>query len=241
MAFIYYGYVIFRKIIEQTEWPDAGFSSVKKTGIIFNAVTITQLSDHFNIIVHSFTEPLCFYIFSSFLKYSACAVISSCISYNTCCKISLGPLRIKNYQWTVEKNGLISAWAGLRMRSRDLLKLGLLYLNNGKWNGKKIIPTNLVTQSLKLKVSTPFGNPVLSVGYSNQFWIYSENINGCPITYGQAQGNGGQIVVIDKQNNLVLVTTAGNYDRTNQRKSSWDLYYDFVYPAILKKNSTLEK
>ncbi|MDZ4792869.1 MAG: serine hydrolase [Bacteroidota bacterium] len=145
------------------------------------------------------------------------------------------PLGIKNYQWTVEKNGLISAWAGLRMRSRDLLKFGLLYLKNGKWNGKQIIPKNLVTQSLKPQISTPFGDSLLSIGYSNQFWIYADHINGRLVNYGQAQGNGGQIIVIDRQNNLVLVTTAGNYDRTNLRKSSWDLYYDFVYPAILNK------
>jgi CubicO group peptidase (beta-lactamase class C family) len=144
------------------------------------------------------------------------------------------PLGIKDYEWTVERNGLTSAWAGLRMRSRDLLKFGMLYLHNGRWNGKQIIPAQLAEQSLKSQVSTPFGDSSLSVGYSNQFWIYSEKINGRLADYAQAQGNGGQIIVIDKQNDLVFVTTSGNYDQTAVKKSSWDLYYDFVFRAVMK-------
>jgi hypothetical protein len=144
------------------------------------------------------------------------------------------PLGIKNYEWTVERNGLTSAWAGLPMRSRDLLKFGLLYLNNGKWNGQQIIPANLVQQSLTSQVTTPHGDSLLTVGYSNQFWIYADKINGTPSHYAQAQGNGGQIVVIDKKSNMVLVTTAGIYDQAAPRKSSWDLYYDFVFSSATK-------
>jgi hypothetical protein len=76
----------------------------------------------------------------------------------------------------------------------------------------------------------------MTVGYSNQFWIYADKINGTPAHYAQANGNGGQIVVIDKKSNLVLVTTAGIYDQAAPRKSSWDLYYDFVFRAVIRKN-----
>jgi len=146
------------------------------------------------------------------------------------------PLGITSYEWTVERNGLISAWAGLRMRSRHMLKFGMLYLNGGKWNGKQIIPAHLVEQSLTSQITTPYGDSLLKAEYSNQFWVYSENILGSPITYIQAQGNGGQIVVIDKHSNLVLVLTAGNYDVAAPRKSSWNIYADFIYPALWKIN-----
>ena len=144
------------------------------------------------------------------------------------------PLGITNYEWTVEKNSLTSAWAGLRMHSRDMLKFGLLYLNNGNWKGKQIIPAHLVLQSLTSQVSTPHGDSLLHVGYSNQFWIYSEKINGRLADYAQAQGNGGQIIIIDKQNDLVFVTTSGNYDQIVIEKSTWNLYVDFVFRAVMK-------
>ena len=112
----------------------------------------------------------------------------------------------------------------------------MLYLNGGKWNGKQIIPAHLVEQSLTSQITTPYGDSLLKAEYSNQFWVYSENILGSPITYIQAQGNGGQIVVIDKHSNLVLVLTAGNYDVAAPRKSSWNIYADFIYPALWKIN-----
>lgn len=146
------------------------------------------------------------------------------------------PLGIKNYEWTIEENGLMSAWAGLRMRSRDLLKLGMLYLNDGKWNGKQLIPAELISASIKKQITTPYGDSTFHVNYGYQFWIYSETLAGRPVTYAQAQGNGGQIIVIDKQNDMVVVLTSGNYYQDEQmRKSSWNIPIDFVYPAIIKK------
>jgi CubicO group peptidase (beta-lactamase class C family) len=153
----------------------------------------------------------------------------------------LQPLGIKHFEWTKQESGLISAWAGLRMRSRDLLKFGMLYLNEGKWNGKQIIPAHLVQQSLTSQITTPFGDSLLHLGYSNQFWVFTDNINGIPANYSRASGNGGQIIVIDRQNKVVMVTTAGNYYQTDLRKSSWDLYYDFVFPAVIRSSKNMSK
>jgi len=126
-----------------------------------------------------------------------------------------------------------SAASGLRMRSRDLAKFGLLFLNNGKWNQKQIIPSHLVAQTLTSQATTHYADSVVPfVGYSNQFWIYTEKIKGELVDYVQAQGNGGQSIQLDRNNNLVLVVTAGNYNRNNLRKNSYDIYPNFVYPAI---------
>jgi CubicO group peptidase (beta-lactamase class C family) len=79
-----------------------------------------------------------------------------------------GPLGINNFEWTKEKNGLISAWAGLRLSSRDMMKFGMLYLNNGKWNEKQIISSNLVDESTRRHIYSeePYG-----YGYSSGLWL----------------------------------------------------------------------
>jgi hypothetical protein len=64
--------------------------------------------------------------------------------------------------------------------------------------------------------------------------MYTQIIDGNSVYYNQAQGNGGQLIVMDKKNNLLLVVTAGNYNRSDLRKTSWEIYGDFVYPAIIK-------
>lgn len=145
------------------------------------------------------------------------------------------PLGITQYTWVVIKDGKPSAASGLRMRSIDLAKFGLLFLNDGIWNNNQIIPSQLVAQTLRSQISTPYTDSTYRTGYSNQFWLPTEIIEGKEVSWVQCQGNGGQIVVIDKQFDLVLVITAGNYDRSDLKKSSWDIYFDFVYPAIVNK------
>ncbi len=145
------------------------------------------------------------------------------------------PLGIEKYTWVKIVDGKPSAASGLRLRSRDMAKFGLVYMNDGKWNGKQVISSSLVTQTLKSQVTTPDTYPGYPhIGYSNQFWINTEVIKRDTSVYAQCQGNGGQLITHDKKHNLLLIVTAGNYNRWDTRKSSFDIYTDFVYLAIIK-------
>lgn len=139
------------------------------------------------------------------------------------------PLGINNFEWTKEKNGLISAWAGLRLRSRDMMKFGMLYLNNGKWNDKQIISSHLVDDSMRTHIYTeePYG-------YGYQFWTLVDSSQNHLVKTIEASGNGGQKIEMNRSQNLILVITAGNYDLNNLKNTSYDLYLDFVCPAVLK-------
>jgi CubicO group peptidase (beta-lactamase class C family)/pimeloyl-ACP methyl ester carboxylesterase len=146
------------------------------------------------------------------------------------------PLGIKHWDWTKENNGMICAWAGLRMRSRDMVKFGMLYMNEGKWNGKQIIPSHLVSATLnsQIKVGDMLPN-FPHIGYSNQFWHYTEVIKADTSRYALCVGNGGQLIIQDKKNHLLLIITAGTYNLRGRRKiHEEDIYADFVYPAIIK-------
>jgi CubicO group peptidase (beta-lactamase class C family) len=139
------------------------------------------------------------------------------------------PLGITNYVWTKEENGLVSAWAGLRMRSRDLLKFGLLYLNDGKWNGKQLIPLELINESTKAHMLTEE-----NYGYGYQFWNLVDTVDNETSNTVEASGNGGQKIEINKSKNLIVVITAGNYNKSNLTAYSYDLYLDFILPSLIK-------
>jgi len=87
----------------------------------------------------------------------------------------------------------------------------------------------LVNESLRRHIYTekPYG-------YGYQFWKFVDTINSSIVTTVEATGNGGQKIEINKQEDLILVITAGNYDKKNLGKTSFDIYLDFVYPSILK-------
>lgn len=139
------------------------------------------------------------------------------------------PLGINNFEWTKEKNGLISAWAGLRLRSRDMMKFGMLYLYNGKWNDEQIISSHLVGESMRTHIYTeePYG-------YGYQFWTLVDSVQNQLVKTIEASGNGGQKIEINRSKNLILVITAGNYNLDNLKKTPYDIYLDFISPAVLK-------
>ncbi|MCW7475242.1 serine hydrolase domain-containing protein [Leptospira levettii] len=64
------------------------------------------------------------------------------------------PLEIHNFEWVEDRNGRALAHAGLRLRPRDMLKLGRLVLNGGNWKGKQIVSKQWLDDSLKKQINS---------------------------------------------------------------------------------------
>ena len=139
------------------------------------------------------------------------------------------PLGISKFEWVKRKDGIPFAASGLRITSRDMLKFGLLYLNNGNFNGRQIIQESLAieAQSLQFEIEPGFG-------YGYQIWISTDEINGEPVTTVEASGNGGQIIAVCKNYDMIIVITAGNYNRRDLGWASTDIYLKYIYPAVVK-------
>ena len=142
------------------------------------------------------------------------------------------PLGIKKYEWSKWTGGEPDADSGLRLRSRDLAKIGLLLMNGGKWNGKQIIPAKSIEDATKpwIKVSEDADGWITHYGY--QTWLQSFPEAGKAYSVIEFSGNGGQKVLMDKTNDLIVVITAGNYDAKSLKKHSFDILLDIVYPSI---------
>ena len=142
------------------------------------------------------------------------------------------PLGIKKYRWTYFPDlDLPAAASGLRLTSRDLLRFGMLYAQNGVWNGKEILTSKWVEDSIQAYVYFGRNN---NVGYGYQFWIF----DGITIAPGHdhpiiaAVGNGDQRIYMDMENDLIVIVTAGNYNNWTIKKDSEALLTNFVYPAL---------
>jgi CubicO group peptidase (beta-lactamase class C family) len=143
------------------------------------------------------------------------------------------PVGIHQYEWVnLTFRKIPAAASGLRLTSRDLLKFGLLYMNNGNWNGIQILDTTWVMQSF----DTFIGRPDLSKyklhegGYGYQFWTYRDTLNERPIDIVEAKGNGGQSIFFCKSLNLVVVTTGGNYNRADN--NPYLMLTKYILPAV---------
>jgi len=96
--------------------------------------------------------------------------------------------------------------------ARDLARLGILYLNNGVWNGERIFADDWADYVATPSAVEPAGG---DWGYGAQFWLYNRGGNGLPADTYAARGNRGQTIMIIPSKNLVVVrrgydTATGN-------------------------------
>jgi CubicO group peptidase (beta-lactamase class C family) len=118
------------------------------------------------------------------------------------------PLQITHYGMNLMPSGDAYAGGGVHMRSRDLLKFGQLYLNGGLWNGTRVVSANWVARSTAHQINAPNGT---SDGYG--WHRYTLTVGGKAYQEYEANGNGGQFLIVVPALDLTVVFTAGNYNQ----------------------------
>ena len=113
--------------------------------------------------------------------------------------------------------------------SRDLARLGILYLNNGSWNGERILPENWASY---VATPAPMQPAAGATGYGAQFWLYNERSPNIPNDTYAAHGNRGQYLMIIPSRNLLIVRRG--YDPTGGRGFQMGKFAEAVLQAIEK-------
>jgi CubicO group peptidase (beta-lactamase class C family) len=146
------------------------------------------------------------------------------------------PLEIHEFEWNKYSvwgpSEKFAAPSGLRLTPRDLMKIGQLYLNNGFWDGKRILNPDWVSGSFDRKVEFPSNVAAGNDGYGYQFWTWKDIMQDKEVEIVAAIGNGGQNIYWDIKNDLIVVTTAGNYNNWEIENDTYSILKNHVYPAI---------
>ena len=116
------------------------------------------------------------------------------------------PLGIRNVEWRRYSDGTPNM-SGLRMRPRDLAKIGQLILKGGMWNDSRIVSKEWTEESTSPHVH---GEGLFFYGY--QWWLGRSLVNRREIKWISAVGWGGQRMYIVPSLELVVVVMAGLYD-----------------------------
>ncbi|MBK5285195.1 MAG: serine hydrolase [Bacteroidia bacterium] len=99
--------------------------------------------------------------------------------------------------WSLDKkkNGIEKAFCCINATARDFARFGRLYLNEGKWNGKQIIPLQWVKLSTQINTE-----PNSAWNYNHQWWQASRNDGDfCAVGYL------GQYIYVYPKKNLIIV------------------------------------
>jgi len=117
------------------------------------------------------------------------------------------PMGISKVEWQYIPTGTAMTGGGLGLRSRDLLKLGQLYLNHGRWNGKQIVPEDWVQRSV-----SPHAQAEDDVNYGYLWWLRTFPAGNKKVSGFLMQGNGGNKVAVFPDLDMVVVVTTKSYN-----------------------------
>ena len=115
------------------------------------------------------------------------------------------PLGITGVEWTRVK-GDSDAGGGLRLRPRDMAKIGQLVLAGGRWNDRQVVSKAWIDASM-----TPRLDATGVYFYGYLWWLGRSLFNGREVHWAGALGRGGQSIRIVPELDLVVVVTAGYY------------------------------
>ena len=124
-------------------------------------------------------------------------------------------------------NGYMAAASGLRLRPRDMAKLGQLFLDGGEWNGRRIVSASWLQESALPRVSSSYGY---------QWWNGLSVVGDQIVERIEAKGLGGQRIFIVPSSDLVVVVTAGLYVKRgldNEGEITTGILDNYVLPSVL--------
>jgi CubicO group peptidase (beta-lactamase class C family) len=134
------------------------------------------------------------------------------------------PLGIRDFEWRFDPDrSSTDTFCQLSLRPRDMVKIGLLYMNGGLWNGRQVLPADWV------KTSTAHHTSLGGTDYGYLWWRPYLEVPGGRHYGIMATGNGGQKIFLWPALDLVVVITGGNY---NTQSPANALAINYILPAL---------
>jgi len=137
------------------------------------------------------------------------------------------PLGITNVQWVYSPKNIPQTGGGLRLSSRDLLKIGQLYLDGGRWQGRRIVSEEWVRSSTR-----PHAHIDETTEYGYLWWLKPFKCHEKSYSSFFMSGNGGNKVVVVPQLDLVAVITSTNYNARGMHEQTEKLLTDYILASV---------
>jgi CubicO group peptidase (beta-lactamase class C family) len=142
------------------------------------------------------------------------------------------PMDVEPGEWGTDWDGHNNGCGDLHLTARDMAKFGLLYLNDGEWEGNQIVTADWVRDSLRTYSEDAWDNigRFRDIGYGYQWW--SARAGDQHVNF--AWGHGGQLIVLVDKLDMVVVTTADPFylqhdgQSWKHEKATISLVADFI-------------
>jgi CubicO group peptidase (beta-lactamase class C family) len=139
------------------------------------------------------------------------------------------PLGIDQYVWPLDPTGQAYGGGGVQLRSRDFLKFGQLMLDGGVWNGRRILDPAFVAAATRPQYH------LANVTYGYLWWVEDFPYKERTVRTFSMRGNGGNVVTVVPELDLVIETMARNYASRIQLTYTGPLVPRSILPAVRER------
>jgi len=165
---------------------------------------------------YSLSRPMATEPFKEFTYNSGCPmIVAGIIEKATKMRLDdfadkylFGPLKINNYSWLKDPAGFCHAGGGLSMLPADIVKIGILVLNNGKWGGSQVVSEEWIRKMISPYISTSMDSSEYGYFWWIRDWAKRENKT---VMIASAEGAGGQKLYVFPEYKLIISFTEHNY------------------------------
>jgi CubicO group peptidase (beta-lactamase class C family) len=137
------------------------------------------------------------------------------------------PLDITKAEWFYSPMNIPQTGGGLRLTSRDLLKIAQLYLDGGLWQGKRIVSEEWVRSSTR-----PHARIDEATEYGYLWWLKSFKSGEKSYPAFFMSGNGGNKVVAIPVLDMAVVITSTSYNTHGMHEQTEKILTDYVLAAV---------
>jgi CubicO group peptidase (beta-lactamase class C family) len=169
-------------------------------------------------------DPGARFLYNSAASYMLSSIIKQVSGHNVHAYLKprlYDPLGITGATWTENREGVNMGASDLRIRTEDIGKLGQLYLQQGRWNGRQLVSRRWVELATSKEIDTGKKDSSWGYGYGFQFWLN-------PPGGFRADGAYGQYSMVFPNKDTVVVITSESADKETTMHTVWD----HLYPAL---------
>src|SRR5205085_9104898 len=133
----------------------------------------------------------------------------------------LDPLGIDTFSWTQHRPGIDLGFSGVHTNVDAAARLGQLHLDDGVWNGERLLPEGWVAQASSPQIANPARiEPDWHCGYGFQLWMARHGYRG--------DGAFGQYMIVLPEHDVVVAL----FSCAENMQAVLDMLWEHLLPAI---------